>query len=339
MSGRGASAILIDGVCKSFPRSFGLAPWLANFGKVPRRTVLHDISLNVGQGELFGLLGPNGAGKTTLLKLLATLSIPDRGRIVIGGIDATREPLLARQCIGLCTSEERSFYFRLTARANLEFFGALAGLSDASLHRRIDEVVELLDLRGALDMRFDSYSSGMRQRLTMARALLADPDVLLLDEPTRAVDPIYADAIRALIRDELVGRQGKTVVLATNLLEEAWHMCERVAIINEGRIVALGPPQLLDRQLHAVRRFDVSLDEVDDDLLTRTRSIRGFEAVDIAREPDGVRLTVTVQASDSSLADLMRALTANGRVLRDFRPIEPQPVDVFKTAVQLGNDD
>ena len=334
----GTPAIVVDGVWKSFPRSFGLAPWLVNLGKVPRRTVLHDISLSVARGELFGLLGPNGAGKTTLLKLLATLSIPDRGRIAIGGLDAKREPLLARQCIGLCTSEERSFYFRLTARANLEFFGALAGLSGAALRRRLAKVVELVDLRGSLDMRFESYSSGMRQRLTLARALLADPDVLLLDEPTRAVDPIYADAIRMLIRDELVRRQGKTVVLASNLLEEAWRMCDRIAIINEGRIVALGPPHMLDQHLHAVRRFDVSLDQVDDDLLARTRSIRGFEAMDIAHEPDSVRLTVTVQASDSSLTDLMRALTANGRVLRDFRPIEPHPVDVFKNAVRVQND-
>jgi ABC-2 type transport system ATP-binding protein len=332
-------AIVVDGVCKSFPKAFGYATWLANLGKVPRRTVLHDVSFSVSRGELFALLGPNGAGKTTLLKLLATLAIPDRGHVAVHGVDTAREPLLAQQRVGLCTSEERSFYFRLTARANLEFFGALAGLSGHTLRRRIAEVVEVVDLRGSLDMRFESYSSGMRQRLTVARALLADPEVLLLDEPTRAVDPIHAAAIRALIRDELVGRQKKTVVLATNLLEEAWRMCDRVAIIDDGRIVALGPPLLLDQRLRTFRRFDVLLDRVDEELLARTRSIRDFEGIDVAKQSDGVKLTVTMQASETSLADLMRALTANGQVLRDFRPVESDPVDVFKSVVRVALDD
>jgi len=200
-------------------------------------------------------------------------------------------------------------------------------------------VVELVDLRGSLDMRFESFSSGMRQRLTVARALLADPDVLLLDEPTRAVDPIHAEAIRALIRDELVGRQKKTVVLATNLLEEAWRMCDRVAILNGGRVVALGPPQLLDHRLRSLRRFDVTLDHVDDELLARTRSIRDFEGIAVVSQANGVKMTVTVQDSDSSLADLMRALTANGQVLRDFRPVESDPVDVFNRVVRVAADD
>jgi ABC-2 type transport system ATP-binding protein len=332
-------AIVVDHVSKSFPTATGAAVWLRHLGRPPRRTVLHDVSLTVAPGELFALLGPNGAGKTSLLKLLATLSIPDRGRIIVGGVDAARDPLLAKQRIGLCTSEERSFYFRLTARANLEFFGALAGLRGNALQRRIDEVVELVDMGASLDRRFESYSSGMRQRLTVARALLADPDVLLLDEPTRAVDPIHAEAIRELIRNELVGRQHKTVILATNLLEEAWRMCDRIAVINEGRIVALGPPRSLDGHLNAVRRFDVTLDRVDEDLLARTRSIAGFAGLDVASSAAGVTMTIRLDPSDSALGDLMRAVTSNGAVLRDFRPVEVHPVEIFKSVVQVRGDD
>src|SRR5215469_497013 len=338
MTAAGSDAIVVDRVSKSFPVVTGAFNWMRHLGRPPRQTALHDVSLTVGRGELFALLGPNGAGKTTLLKLLANLSTPDRGRIAIDGIDAARHPLAARRRIGLCTSEERSFYFRLTARANLEFFGALAGLRGKTLRRRIREVVELVDLRASLDQRFESYSSGMRQRLTVARAILADPDVLLLDEPTRAVDPIHAEAIRVLIRDELVNRQRKTVVLATNLLEEAWRLCDRVAIINSGRIVALGAPTLLEQSAHAIRRFDVMLDALDDDLLARTQSVRGFQGLQIAHERLGVKLTVALRVTDSSLADLMRALTANGSVLRDFRPVESQPVDVFKDVVQVKSD-
>jgi ABC-2 type transport system ATP-binding protein len=333
------AAIIVDHVTKSFPGANGAIHWFRHFGKPPRRTVIHDVSLTVGCGELFALLGPNGAGKTTLLKMLATLTIPDSGSIWVDGVDTTRAPALAKQRIGLCTSEERSFYFRLTARGNLEFFGALAGLRGRALQRRIDEVVDMVDLGATLDRRFESYSSGMRQRLTVARALLADPDVLLLDEPTRAVDPIHAEAIRGLIRDELVGRQHKTVVLATNLLEEAWRLCDRVAVINDGRIVALGPPRRLDEQLNAVRSFVAVLDSVDDGLLSRTRAIRGFAGVAVAQAPDGVRLTVKLTSSERMLRDLMRVLTSNGATLRDFRPLETHPVDVFRSVVGARGGD
>ena len=180
----------IEHVTKSFPATSSIAAWARARGRVPRRRVLHDIDFTVAHGELFGLLGANGAGKTSLLKMLATLSIPDSGCITLDGIDVVRHPLEARRRIGLCTAEERSFYFRLTGRANLHFFGSLVGLRGRVLRERIEEVAELVDLGEALDRAFHGYSSGMRQRLTVARALLADPDVLFLDEPTRAVDPV-----------------------------------------------------------------------------------------------------------------------------------------------------
>ena len=203
--------------------------------------MLFDVSLSVAR-RAFGLLGPNGAGKTTLLKLLATLTTPDRGRMTIDGIDVMKRPKEATRRVGLCSSEERSFYFRLTARQNLEFFGALVGLYGKVLHARIDEVMELVDLSHAVDMRVANFSSGMRQRITVARALLTDPPVLFLDEPTRAVDPVHALELRKLIRRDLVERAGKTIILATNTLEEAWEICDRVAVVNGGRIVACGPP-------------------------------------------------------------------------------------------------
>ena len=329
----GDAAIVVDHVWKSFPVASGALDWFRHLGRPPRRTVIHDVSLSVARGELFALLGPNGAGKTTLLKMLATLTIPDRGHLWVEGVDTACAPELAKSRIGLCTSEERSFYFRLTARANLELFGALVGLRGQALHRRIDDVVEMVDLGGMLDRRFEAFSSGMRQRLTVARALLADPDVLLFDEPTRAVDPIHAEAIRELILKELVGQQHKTVVLATNLLEEAWRLCDRVAVIDDGRIVALGPPRELDQQLSAARSFAAVLDRVDAQIIDRMRSIRGFESIAVASAADGVRLTVKLGTSDQMLTELMRALTSNGAMLRDFRPIETHPVDVFKSVV------
>lgn len=320
----------VASVYKSFPTVYGAEALFRYRGRPPRRTVLSDINLHVSKGELFGLLGPNGAGKTTLLKLLATLSVPDSGRIEISGYDVVRQPRLAKSKIGLATSEERSFYFRLTGRENLRFFGALAGLTGPRLATRIDEVVELVDLGYAVDQRFGGYSSGMRQRMTVARALLADPDVLFLDEPTRAVDPVHAEELRRLIRKELVDKHGKTVVLATNLLEEAWSMCDRLAIVNHGRIVAMGPPQSLDVNLRSSSRYRLIVDHLDEALLRRARAIDGVIDASAEACEEGMALTVELGTDGRSLTDLMHAVASNGTLLRDVTSIQPLPVDVFR---------
>ncbi|HEY4440141.1 MAG TPA: hypothetical protein VGN14_06770, partial [Candidatus Elarobacter sp.] len=176
---------------------------------------------------------------------------------------------------------------------------------------------------------------GMRVRLTVARALLADPAILFFDEPTRAVDPVHAHEIRGLIRRELTAR-GKTVILATNLLDEAWELCDRVAVVNNGRIVALGPPQSLDANLRAVARYRVGVDHVDDALLARARTVPGFRELRVEQTADGAELQVDVDRSDEALGALMRAVTANGTRLRDFRPIDPEPIDVFREVTSNG---
>ena len=334
--------LTVEHVDKSFPDSHGLGAMFRTLAgrRIPRRQVLFDVNLEVARGELFGLLGPNGAGKSTLVKLLSTLTVPDRGRMMLDGIDVQRDPIKAKSRIGLCTSDERSFYFRLSARQNMEFFGALMGLSGRFLRRRIDECVDLVDLREHLDQRFGGFSSGMKVRLTLARALLADPAILFLDEPTRAVDPVHAQELRGLIRHELVERAGKTVILATNLLEEAWELCDRVAVVNRGRIVALGPPRELDFELGAIVRYRVTVDEIDDEMLARTRTVPGFRDLRVERTERGVDLHVELEPSAGGLGALMRAVSWNGTALRDFRPIEAEPVDIFKkVTLDVGDPD
>jgi ABC-2 type transport system ATP-binding protein len=328
--------IVVDDVYKSFSVAEGFAGWIKHRGHPPRRTVLHGVSFSVEHGELVGLLGPNGAGKTTLLKALAGLLLPDQGRILIDGVDLSRDPLGAKRRIGLCISEERSFYYRLTARRNLEFFGSLYGLRGAALHQRIDEVAAQLDLTWAIERRFSTFSSGMRQRLTVARALLGEPKVLLLDEPTRAVDPAHAESLRHFIRHDLIGKLGKTVVLATNSLEEAWRLCDRIAVVNDGRIVALGPPGSLDDSLQRVSRYEIALDDADDALIARTRAIPGLTIADLTRDELGVTLHVEIAESERSLTELCRAVSANGFLLRSFKSIEASPVDVFQRVTRAN---
>jgi len=322
-------AIAFNAVSKSFPRVYGLTAWLKHHGRVPRRQALEDVSLTIAHRTLYGLLGPNGAGKTTTLKLMATLSLPDRGSITIDGVDVGRQPEEVKRRIGLCTSEERSFYFRLTARENLEFFGALAGLRSCHRANRIAEVIDIVDLTDAIDQRFSAYSSGMRVRLALARALLADPDILLLDEPTRGVDPVHADAIRCLMRDELVGRHGKTIVLTTNVLDEAWAVCDEVAIINAGRIVANGPPAELQRRIGGRVRYAISFDRLHPQLADHVRSVEGVFAVSV--DATAQTLSVELLAGSRTLTHVLQAVTSNGVTVYGIRPLGDALLELFRT--------
>jgi ABC-2 type transport system ATP-binding protein len=328
--------VRVEDLHKSFPTAYGLAPWIRSRGRIPRREVLCGIDLTVGRGELFGLLGPNGAGKTTLLKALATLLLPDRGRVLIDGIDVTSDPLAVKRKIGFCISEERSFYYRLTARANLEFFASLCGLRGEAKRRRVEEVACEVDLSEALDRRFSSFSSGMRQRLTVARALLADPPIVLLDEPTRAVDPVHAEAIRRLIREHLVERLGKTVILATNFLDEAWRLCDRIAVVDKGILVALGPPNALGDGLHRVDRYAIVVDRADGALLARIGAIRGVVLAGVSDDEEGTTLHVELDDAARALTPLCGALSANGTTVRGFTRIHPSPVDVFQQVTRTN---
>jgi ABC-2 type transport system ATP-binding protein len=257
-----AEAVAVEHVTKSFPASHDFLTWLRHGGRPPRVRAVTDVSFSVGTGELFGLLGENGAGKSTILQMLSGLTTPDSGTIRVEGVDGNAGAAASRDLrgsIGLCSAEERSFYYRLSARQNLRFFGTLGGLHGKALDERIDVVARHVDLHDKLDRNFETYSSGMKQRLAIARALLGDPPVLLLDEPTRAVDPVHARDIRALIRS-LVVNEGKTAVLCTNLLEEAWELCDRIAVIAAGEIITIASPNDLvaEARLQQLSPEDVS---------------------------------------------------------------------------------
>jgi len=205
----------------------------------PPISALQDLTLTVRCSEVLGLLGTNGAGKTTLLKILATLVLPNAGQAAVHGWDVVRDADQVRRIVGLVTSEERSFYWQLTGLENLEFFAAFQGLAARATVARIEELRWTLGLE-ALDRRFGLYSTGMRHRLAIARALLPQPTVLLLDEPTRSLDPLATAALHRLIRATLVAKLGCTIVIATHSLAEAEALCDRLAILHQGRLLAYG---------------------------------------------------------------------------------------------------
>ena len=200
------------------------------------KTALAGASLRVQKGDRIAIMGPNGAGKTTLLKLIGGLLLPTEGDIIVNGFNTLHQNSAARKSVGFVLNEERSFFWRLTGVQNLEFFGALDNLWGVDLRDRIRELIYLVGLEGA-EQPVGAYSSGMKQRLALARGLIADPEVLILDEPTRALDPIACDELTELIMSRIHNDSRKTLLIATHRLDEATKLCNKVVIVDEGRMM------------------------------------------------------------------------------------------------------
>lgn len=201
---------------------------------------LRDIDLEIREGEIFALMGRNGAGKTTLIKILATLYTPDSGQASVFGHDTVRNPRAIHPLISLSAGEEKGFYWRLSGRQNLEFFGALYNLTARQTRQKIVEVSSLLELED-LDKRYDLLSAGQKQRLSLARAFLQDSRLIFLDEPERSLDPLARRRFRALVR-RLSRDFEKTFLIATHDVHEAGELADRIAVLDKGRIAACGNP-------------------------------------------------------------------------------------------------
>jgi len=237
--------ISVDAIEKYFPPAFsGWRALLTPFARATERA-LAGVSFSVESGEAVALVGPNGAGKSTLLRILATLIIPSRGRAMLGGVDVQRDPGRARMRFGYHTGGDEGFYARLTGRENLIFFAAMNNISGARASERIGRVAEWLGLRDELHRQVRTLSTGMMHRLGLARAMLHQPGILLLDEPTRSLDPLAALEFRRLLKDELVRREGTTLLFASHTLSEVEEIADRVILLDRGRVIACETPSAL----------------------------------------------------------------------------------------------
>jgi ABC-2 type transport system ATP-binding protein len=259
------NAVEIIGLTKSFKARRRLREWLTFWRVKPANEALRGVDLTVRPGELIAILGPNGAGKTTLLKVLATLVRPTSGTVLVNGVDAVADPDRARAQLGYVLAEERSFFWRISVRDNLLFFAALQGIYGAAADRRVAEVGALLGLVDHLPRDFMDLSVGQRQRVAIARGLLADPPVLLFDEATRSLDPGRAQRVRRVIRELLVERGQKAVLFATHDLVEARTLADRIVLMAEGRIAAVGTFAELEPKIHEL--FDREAADEDKALL------------------------------------------------------------------------
>jgi len=219
-------------------------------------TAVDRVDLAVKKGEIYGFLGPNGAGKTTVIRMLCTLLTPSSGTARVAGFDITHESLEVRKKIGL-VSEKLIMYPRLTARENLMFFGSLYSINQDSLRKRVEELLDMVQLSSFKDRVVGGYSSGMRQRLNVVRALLHDPEIIFLDEPTTALDPQSTRFVRDLVKE--LKERGHTIVLTTHIMEEADELSDTISIIDHGKIIATDTPQELKQKCKADNLLDVFL--------------------------------------------------------------------------------
>lgn len=229
-----------------------------------KKEVLKNVSIDIEDGEIFGILGPNGAGKTTLISILSTLTIPDSGRVEVFGVDALSEANRVKSIVNI-SSGNPNFPWSLTVYENLRYFSMLYGLKDKD--RAIENVISKLELEPFRNVRFDSLSTGTKQRLSLAKALLNEPRLLFLDEPTVGLDPDMAIKIRKMIR-RIHDEKGITIVLTTHYMKEAEQLCGRIAFIKKGEIIANAPPDELKRQMKLGEAITIEYEgEFDDSLL------------------------------------------------------------------------
>lgn len=231
-------AIETQHLTKRFPKTKRYRELLLHPFRRDEVTVIRDMNLQIKAGDIFCLLGPNGAGKTTLLKILCGLIIPSEGAAFINDKNTTSEKQKIRKEIGFVLNEERSFYWRLTGRQNLKFFATLNNMSNIDSQRRIDAVIETTGLKDVVNEIFKNYSSGMKQRLAIARALLTEPEIIIMDEPTRSLDPLSIAMLKDLVVKRLNKRECKTLLIATHDVKfvEGIDDCT-IGIINKGRLI------------------------------------------------------------------------------------------------------
>jgi len=291
---------------------------------------VHDLSLEVGEGELLALLGPNGAGKTTTVRMLSSILKPTFGRASINGYDVVTEPADVRRSIGMLT-EQPGLYLRMTGMEYLEFYGRLYNLKDEFIHKRGGELLDRFNMSDAAHRRLGQYSKGMRQKVGLIRTMLHDPAVLLLDEPTSAMDPHSAKLVRDAIREMRADK--RSFILCTHNLNEAETLADRIAIIKHGSIVIEGTPQGLKQQLLGKPKIEI---RVDQHLNGEVKELADLVAVEWVGE-NGLRYRTSQPERDNPV--LVRRLGELGLGIISVQEVTQSLEDVYLHVVTDETED
>jgi len=297
---------------------------------------LDGISLQVGEGEIFGVLGPNGAGKTTMIRILSTLLLPSSGQAKVMGYDVAKEPEKVRPLISMASGAERAGYDYITARGNLWFFSQLYGIKSDEAQRRINELSKQIGLEDNLDKKFYALSTGFRQRATIIRAFVNDPKVVFLDEPTIGLDVMTALRIREFLVNQ-AKEHGRTILLATHNMAEVDAICNRVAIIDKGKILACDTPLALKKSLGAPALvMEISPPPAADNLavLSKVEGVKGYTS-SIDEERSISRVQVVVESDDTAQMVLDTTRKSGLTVLSSWRQ-QTSLEEVFVALVGRG---
>jgi ABC-2 type transport system ATP-binding protein len=289
---------------------------------------LQGVDLRVRRGELFGLLGPNGAGKTTLIKILTTLLSPSSGWARVAGFDVDKEPHKVRPRINMVSGGESSGYGLLTVRENLWMFAQFYGLSSTVANQRIKELLEVVNLADRINTKSSDLSTGLRQKMNIVRGFLTDPDVLFLDEPTLGLDVGASRDVRAFIRRWIDEDPTRTLLLTTHYMVEADELCDRVAIINQGRVLACDSPATLKQRLQGDAIFRMEVSPLNGFSVDNFERLAGVRKV-VHRPQDGFAALELILAQDDVLSSVIAAMTAADIHILNLQKREPTLEDVF----------
>jgi len=319
--------IQVDGLARTFRTGKGL---FRRSSKVVE--AVKGIDFAVERGELFGLLGPNGAGKTTTIKMLITLLLPTSGQARVLGYDVVQQAREVRRKVGYVFGGDRGLYERLSGLDNLRYFAELYGVPPRESKQRIGELLELVGLTGREKERVEGYSRGMRQRLHIARGLLHRPEVLFLDEPSIGIDPVGARELRTTVKDLV--ESGTTVLLTTHYMFEADELCDRIAVIAGGQIVALDTPEELKKQVTTGTVLEIDVFGLPDGLLDRVRAEPGVQSVVVGVQGQAQVLTVHARPGADVSRTVMGHLEGSrfGRVITREPTLEDAYIELVNAA-------
>jgi len=276
-------------------------------------TALHNVNLKVEQGELFALIGPNGAGKTTLIKTLCTLILPTSGEAFINGLEVARHGNKIRKLIGYVVDDERSFYWRLSGKQNLYFFAKLNNMNSKEAEEKIKRLLHFMELTADADRLFKDYSTGMRQKLAIARGLLTDPEIIFMDEPTNGLDPLTAQNLKTLVKNTLVKADGKTVILATHNLQDVEDLCDRIAFINKGEIQFSGTMENIRMKFKQDKVYVMKLKGHNEELLTRIQNMSLIKGFNLSNSrADCIEIEVEVTDGSNNVTRVVKEIIDQG---------------------------
>jgi ABC-2 type transport system ATP-binding protein len=310
------------------PRSRGAAP--AEF------TAVDDVSLEIRPGELFGLLGSNGAGKTTLIKILTTLLAPTAGRAWVDGLDVVADTQAVRERINMVSGGETSGYGVLTVRENLWLFSQLYGIPRKEALGRIDRLLAAVDLTAKADTRISHLSTGLRQKMNFCRGFVTDPKILFLDEPTLGLDVTAARTIRRFVRDWMDERPERTLLLTTHYMHEADELCDRIAIVHRGKVLACDTPANLKRRVQRYPTFELALaSRPGRNGWHGLNRLPGVHQCTSVESPASVEVKVALE-EEAAVGPVVQEIINGGSQILSLKKVEPSLEDVFVELVGHG---